>query len=330
MINILIVDDQEEICLLLGHILRKAGYENIESSATAEETFKIVADKLEADEDIDLILLDINLPDKNGIEVCKELKSKEQLKDTPIIMVTGDEDNTTLEKAFSAGAVDYITKPISKIELRARVGSALQLRKEIKERNAREKELEETAHKLKKANKKLEEMASKDGLTGLTNRRLFDRLVREEWQRARRNNDYLGLIMLDIDHFKEYNDFYGHQKGDDCLKKLAHTMQEVIKRPGDLVARYGGEEFVVVLPQTDLSGTKMIAEKIRQEIVNLKIPHHESKVSDYVTVSLGVAVAQPNSKENRVKKLIEVADNLLYEAKEKGRNRTAVEEKIIN
>ena len=270
------------------------------------------------------------MPDKNGIEICKELKSKEKLKDTPIIMVTGEEDNNTLDRAFSAGAIDYITKPVARIELRARVGSALQLRKEIKKRNAREKELEETAKKLKEANKKLEKLASKDGLTGLTNRRLFDKLVREEWQRARRNKDYLGLIMLDIDYFKEYNDFYGHQKGDDCLKKLANTMKDVIKRPGDLVARYGGEEFVVVLPQTDLSGTERIAEKIRQEIVNLRIPHQESKVSDYVTVSLGAAVAQPNSKENRVKKLIEVADNLLYEAKEKGRNRIAVEEKIIN
>ena len=325
-INILIVDDQEEIRLLLGHILRKAGYEELDFSSTAQETFAII----KAKEDIDLILLDINLPDKNGIEICKELKSKEKLKDTPIIMVTGEEDNNTLDRAFSAGAIDYITKPVARIELRARVGSALQLRKEIKERNAREKELEETAKKLKEANKKLEKLASKDGLTGLTNRRLFDKLVREEWQRARRNKDYLGLIMLDIDYFKEYNDFYGHQKGDDCLKKLANTMKDVIKRPGDLVARYGGEEFVVVLPQTDLSGTERIAEKIRQEIVNRKILHHESKVSDYVTVSLGAAVAHPNSKENRVEKLIEVADNLLYEAKEKGRNRTAVEEKIIN
>ncbi|MFO7818897.1 MAG: diguanylate cyclase, partial [Halanaerobacter sp.] len=240
-INILIVDDQKTIRLLLANILNRMGYKNIDFAASAEGTFAIVEEKLKEGETIDLILLDINLPDDNGINVCKRLKKEKKLADTPIVMITGSEESSTLKKAFSAGAEDYITKMASKIELQSRIASALRLRKEIKKRNARERELRRTAKKLKAANKKLEEMASQDGLTGLSNRRLFDKVIRKEWKKAQEDESNLGVIMLDIDHFKEYNDYYGHQAGDDCLKDLAAVMKELTPEPENLAARYGGE-----------------------------------------------------------------------------------------
>ena len=328
LINILIVDDQKTIRLLLANILNRMGYKSIDFAASGEETFAIVEEKLKKGETIDLILLDINLPDDNGINVCERLKKEKRLADTPIVMITGNEESTTLKKAFSAGAEDYITKMSSKIELQSRIASALRLRKEIKKRNAREKELRRTAKKLKAANKKLEEMASQDGLTGLSNRRLFDKTIRKEWKKAQENESNLGVIMLDIDHFKEYNDYYGHQTGDDCLKDLAAVMKELTPGPENLAARYGGEEFVIVLVETDLAKVKAMAKRLREKIVSLKIAHQESKVADYVTVSIGAAMAQPDHKSG-AKRLIKKADEMLYQAKEEGRNQVKIAASII-
>ncbi len=164
-------------------------------------------------------------------------------------MVTGREDKETLKNAFAAGAMDYITKPISTVELKARVRSALKLRQAVKKRIAREKELEKLTIELQNANKKLNKLASIDGLTGLSNRRYFDKALEKEAARMAREDKKLGILMIDIDNFKNYNDLYGHQAGDDCLKKVASTISETVFRPGDLAARYGGEEFVVILPE---------------------------------------------------------------------------------
>jgi diguanylate cyclase (GGDEF)-like protein len=326
--KILIVDDAPDIRQLLEHILRKEGYEDLEFAVSGEEVLEKVSSKLKNKEELDLILLDVVLPDINGIKVCQQLKRRPELQDVPVIMVTGKEDEETLKEAFAAGAVDYITKPLSQIELRARVSSALRLRKEIKRRNNREEELEKTTQKLERANRKLERLASVDGLTGLANRRLFDEVINREWQRAYRENSCLGLIMLDIDHFKNYNDFYGHQAGDKCLQQVAARLANSLVRPGDVAARYGGEEFAAILPEADLEGAKTVAERIRQEIADLKVPHEKSPVAKWVTVSIGAAVAEPNGQEGS-EKLIKAADEALYEAKEAGRNQVQLELNLI-
>ncbi|MCK8826793.1 GGDEF domain-containing protein [Natroniella acetigena] len=216
-----------------------------------------------------------------------------------------------------------------------RVNSILRLSKEIKKRKERERELEEKTQllaelnkKLEKVNKKLKVLASKDELTGFANRRLLNQTLKREWKRARRKAASLALIMIDLDYFKEYNDNYGHQAGDKCLQKIAKKFEEFVLRPADLVARYGGEEFVVLLPETGLSGAIKVAERIRTGVESLKLPHQDSQVSDYVTISAGVAIAKPES-NNGLEQLIKVADEALYLAKKEGRNQVKAECELI-
>lgn len=238
-------------------------------------------------------------------------------------MVTAHGDSKILKKAFAAGASDFIKKPINKIEFTARIKSAVKLRNEIKERLKREKELLELSAKLKKVNKKLEKIALQDGLTGIANRRLFDKTIKDEFKRAKRNNDDLALIMADIDNFKAYNDTYGHQEGDLCLKKVAGVLEENAQRASDLAARYGGEEFALIMPDTDLTGAVKVAERIRKQILALEIEHENSQTSDYVTLSFGVSRIKNIGEidDKLIKEFIETADAALYQAKENGRNK---------
>ncbi len=173
---------------------------------------------------------------------------------------------------------------------------------------------------LSDANERLLRISSLDGLTGIPNRRSFDEFFQREWHRALRSNKPLSVIMADIDFFKAYNDTYGHQQGDGCLKQIAAVLNECANRPGDLVARYGGEEFVAVLGDTDINGAVKVAERMRSEVELLKIIHQGSKISGFVTISLGVGVITP-TKDLLPEALISMADQALYQAKNEGRNR---------
>ncbi|WP_408956463.1 diguanylate cyclase [Natroniella sp. ANB-PHB2] len=333
--EILIVDDSRFIRFLLAQILKEEGYQKVHLASSAQEAFEILGLKDDKVAEIDLILLDIVMPKIDGIELCQQIKQDSNLKDIPVIMVTSKTDLDSLERAFSAGAIDYITKPIQKVELLARVNSVLRLSKEIKKRKKRERELEEKTELLEKlnkeieeANKKLEKMASSDGLTGLANRRFFNNKLEEEWKRSKRKMTPLALIMIDIDYFKEYNDTYGHQAGDECLQKIAQKFEELVLRPADLVARYGGEEFAVILPETGLSGAVKVAERLRIGVESLKLPHQKSQISDYVTISAGVAIAKPNN-DDGLEKLVKVADAALYLAKEEGRKQVKDESELV-
>lgn len=322
-INILIVDDDKDIRLLLSTYLKKEGYEQIFFAENSQESYKYLGiDDFDKTKEIDLIILDIILGKENGIEICRNIKENEAYKDVPIIMITAKKEKEYLKNAFAAGAHDYIEKPINKIEFLARINAALKLREEMKKRKTREKELLGISKKLKKANKKLEKMASMDGLTGLANRRLFDEILEKEMRRAKRKNTTISLIMADIDNFKDYNDNYGHQAGDECLKKVAKVIEKSTNRPGDLAARYGGEEFSVILPDTNDKGAIKVAEKIRKNIISLEIEHARSEVLDYVTLSFGVNSSKINSEidKKRIEEFIEKADKFLYKAKENGRN----------
>jgi diguanylate cyclase (GGDEF)-like protein/PAS domain S-box-containing protein len=165
-------------------------------------------------------------------------------------------------------------------------------------------------------------LSYQDGLTGVANRRHFDDALAREWRRSGRDKDPLSLIMIDIDLFKAYNDAYGHQKGDECLKQVAQSIRSGLKRPGDLAARYGGEEFVVILPDTDMEGAVAVAEKLQNSVEGLRIPHQASDVSDHVTVSQGVATAIADPTDTP-EALVKAADQALYQAKEAGRNQVA-------
>ncbi len=180
--------------------------------------------------------------------------------------------------------------------------------------------VDEKTKELQNVNKELEQIAHTDWLTGIDNHRQFDKVYQNEWKRCARNKHAISLIMVDIDNFKLFNDAYGHQEGDLCLKKIAKTLKETLRRPADLVARYGGEEFVVVLPDTAIEGALKVAERLRQAVENLKIEHKPSSVSPFVTISLGVASTLPDFNKDLLRLLVH-ADNALYKAKSLGKNR---------
>ena len=184
-------------------------------------------------------------------------------------------------------------------------------------------ETESANQRLARANFKLQRLSQIDGLTGVANRRYFDRYFAREWRRAVRSSQTLSIIFADVDYFKAYNDHYGHQAGDDCLRKVAKALSTGVSRPADLLARYGGEEFVVVLPDTALDGACHIAENMRVAVESLAIPHAESATAAHITLSLGVAAVAPD-REIPPESLIAAADKALYRAKKEGRNRVCV------
>ena len=165
----------------------------------------------------------------------------------------------------------------------------------------------------------LKQLSQIDALTGIANRRVFETKLENEWRRAMRHHTPLSILMIDIDYFKAYNDYYGHPAGDDCLRTIAGLLAQMVDRPGDLIARYGGEEFVVILPDTDLPGAAMMAENMRSKIESLKIQHKHPSICGYITISLGVCSTVPGG-DSLPKQLVQAADRALYRAKENGRN----------
>lgn len=197
--------------------------------------------------------------------------------------------------------------------------SALQQTNEALSREIRQRKRAE--RDLQKANRVLRQLADLDGLTLAANRRRFDEVLLREWRRMQRQQKCLSLILADIDHFKGYNDAYGHLQGDECLRRVAGALRAEVKRPGDLVARYGGEEFAVLLPATTVEGAVRVAEAIREGVRMLEIPHERSPVAPCVTLSLGAAGVIPRADSNDPAVLVARADAVLYEAKRRGRNR---------
>ena len=318
--HILIVDDSEDQLLVLKSILSGEGYKKIHLVKSAGQAFEILGLKNSyKEEHIDLILMDINMPDIDGIEACEKIKKHEELRDIPIIMITAHREENHLQSAFNAGAMDFITKPINKTELLARVHSALKLKRETDSRKERERELTDMAELLDEANKKLTRMSYRDGLTGVPNRRYFEEFFVGEWKYAIREKESISLIMVDIDCFKAYNDTYGHLKGDDCLRKVAKTLEEALKRPKDFLCRYGGEEFVAVLPNTDEKGVLEVANRFLRETKKLKIEHKKSFAGKYVTISIGVATIKPE-RDKKTNSFVSDVDKALYAAKQAGRN----------
>ena len=214
---------------------------------------------------------------------------------------------------------------ISRLEREKRYAAMLnrELEEEIIKRIHTEGKLKAEKHKAEALADKLITISSKDGLTGINNRRHFDEYLENEWKRSARTAIPLSLILCDIDFYKAYNDTYGHLAGDDCLKKIAHVLEHYARRAGDMAARYGGEEFVIILPETSSSEATHIADEIRMAVEDLQILHKASEVSDHITVSLGVATQIP-TRNNKPHGLINLADEAMYEAKRKGRNQVIV------
>lgn len=323
--SILIVDDSLVSRTFISECLVESGYADIVVCESAEEAFSVTGlnDPSTEMRDLDLILLDIILPGKNGLEACRDFSSHPFFSDVPIIIISGTDQLEGLEAAFAAGAVDYITKPLSHIELLARVRSALRLKEEMNCRKRREDELIVLNKKLAEMNQELERLSVTDSLTGLANRRSFNQFLNKEWLREQRGKQPFSVIMIDIDHFKAFNDHYGHLEGDVCLQKVASALQDGFCRAGDLLSRYGGEEFVAILPYTDAKGACELAEVLHERIKSAAIPHAESPVAPIVTISIGIASVIP-SQNISPEEVVAMADEALYRAKEAGRNQSVM------
>ncbi|UXI66302.1 diguanylate cyclase [Tahibacter amnicola] len=289
--RVLIVDDEPANVRVLAEALQ--GAYDLRFATDGERALGL-AMALPAD----LILLDVVMPGLDGFELLRRLKAQPATRDVPVIFVTALSEVGEEERGFAAGAVDYITKPISPPIVRARVRTHLELK--------RQRDL-------------LEQRALIDGLTGIANRRRFD----EEWARraaaAFEQRLPVGVLLVDIDHFKQYNDHYGHGPGDDCLRRVATALQESCQRAGDLAARYGGEEFVIVRAAGSTGEMDSHASQLLQAVRRLDLPHVKSSTGPRVSISIGAVERVPDLGDGR--DLLENADRLLYEAKRRGRNR---------
>ena len=247
----------------------------------------------------DVLLLDIMMPGMDGFEVCTRLKRDPDTEGIPVIFITALGDASAEAHGLELGAADYVAKPLSPAVVRVRVRNQVEL---------------------KRSRDQLKRLTMTDGLTGIANRRCFDETIERELHRTSRWRRPLSLVLLDIDHFKGFNDTYGHVAGDECLQQVSAVIAKAATRASDLAARYGGEEFAVVLPETGNEGAVLLAERIRAAVAALAIPHAKSLASGRVTVSLGVVTADSVASP---RELLMLADRQLYLAKAGGRNRIA-------
>jgi diguanylate cyclase (GGDEF)-like protein len=291
--HLLLVDDQSMNVFILRHAFE--GDHRVSVALSGVEGLALCARG-----DVDLVLLDVMMPGMDGHEVCRLLKVDPATRDIPIIFVTSRSDESAEAQALDLGAVDFISKPVNARVVRARVRTHLTL---------------------KAQSDRLRQWAYVDGLTGVCNRRYFDARLESEWRRAARNQAPLSVVLIDVDFFKRFNDRYGHQAGDDCLRRVAECLRSSVKRPGDLVARYGGEEFVCLLPDTDLQGALHVARDLGRAIDALRIEHGDSTVAPWITVSLGVCGATADIARSAAD-MLRVADAQLYLAKSGGRHRS--------
>jgi len=320
---ILIIDDVPVTRKIIDSFLRDGGYTDIIQADSAEDAFKILglySDSNDQSPKIDLILMDIVLQGVDGIEACRLIKNDQRSAHIPIVILTAYSSSEHIDTAFKAGAIDFLPKPVNKLELHARVRSILHFKSEVDRLRDREQHLVETTLKLERANVLLERLSNSDGLTGIPNRRYFDYMFKKLLASGTRLAIPISLLMMDIDNFKLYNDTYGHLAGDDCLKLISGAIHDTIKRESDFIARYGGEEFAIVLFGVESDMAANLAENIREHVFGLKIPHSASTVSDWVSVSIGVISCIPEPSVTPVK-MIDLADKALYEAKSHGKNK---------
>jgi diguanylate cyclase (GGDEF)-like protein len=285
--KVLIVDDEEVVCKLFAEMLKHYGYHTV----TVTDGSKIVERLWE--EHFDVVLLDLVMPSFSGLELLRQIKQYNE--NLPVVIVTGYGSIETAVESMQAGAADFVTKPVEAAVLEVRIKRAI-----------------EYAH--------TKRLANTDSLTGLCNRRYFQERLEQEVDRAIRYHRPLSLIMIDIDHFKLYNDTHGHLQGDNVLVEVAQAL-EAFSRASDIVARYGGEEFALILPETDKANAEALGRRLREYVEQQTIAGVEYLPTKALTISVGIAsYTPPDTKEA----LINAADTALYHAKREGRNRVVV------
>lgn len=310
--RILIIEDEAVTAMDLKAELEGFGYEVV---GIADD--KVSAVWLAGETKPDLVLTDIRLAHgDSGIEAAQEIT---ELMDVAIVFLTAHSDQRTINSAVALAPLAFLVKPFDSRELNATIELAISRHRKDASVRRLARELSESQEQYAAVKDALAELAITDPLTGLRNRRGMEQILRNEWNRLGREHLPLALMMIDIDHFKAFNDQFGHLEGDECLKRVATVLAGACRRPGDAACRFGGEEFLLILPGVERGGAQRLAAQILEEVRALSIAHPGNSASGVVTVSIGMAVDVPD-REGDHHTLIERADKGLYKAKAAGRN----------
>ena len=308
MSKILIVDDSATIRAALTAAVRSMKHEPIVAETGEQGVDMFTTERPR------MVLLDVKMPGIDGYEAARRIRAVQPDEWIPIIFLSAGDYDQDLERAIECGGDDYLMKPVSPVVLSAKIRALQRLD------DMRRKQVELSAE-LTAANRQLETLANQDGLTGIANRRSFDFLITRHFAQAVRQHTPLSVVLCDVDHFKAYNDRYGHIAGDECLRRIGSALAASCKRSTDFAARYGGEEFAVLLPDTPGEGALQVIETARREVDKLAIPHEQSPTGSVVTFSAGIAT-YASGRDDAPAQLIARADDALYRAKDLGRNRS--------
>jgi two-component system chemotaxis family response regulator WspR len=320
---ILLVDDQPMVAEAVRRLL--AGLPDIDLHYCANGSDAIEqANKIKPN----VILQDLVMPSIDGLDLVRLYRTNPGTVETPIIVLSSEEDPAIKSHAFALGANDYLVKLPDKVELIARIRYHSKAYTNRIQRDEAFCALRESQRQLMEANLELQRLTNIDSLTGLTNRRYFDEFIEKEWSRAVRERTPLSVLLVDVDDFKQYNDAHGHLAGDDALRKVAKALRENSRRPSDCVARFGGEEFGIILPSTSLAGAQILGEEYRKSVEGLRFPRGTSIGGGYLTVSIGAATTLAQPGESFLS-LVNAADKLLYQAKRAGKNRVFTREQAF-
>lgn len=303
--KILLVEDSATLRHAMRSYIVEAGHTPV-IARSGEEALQMLENQ-----PVDMIIMDVEMPGLNGFETTRLIREWLAGHWIPIIFVTGLADDESYREGIEAGGDDYLIKPVSMMIIKAKIRAM--------------ERIAEMRDQLNRLNNELEALSQLDSLTQIYNRRSFNELALQQWALTKRHQQPISALMIDVDHFKLYNDHYGHPAGDACLKKITLAIKSCLHRTTDLLGRYGGEEFVILLPETDTQGAYCVAQAINQAICELMIPHTTSLTGTHITASIGGATCLRTTCHS-LDELIKHADRALYKAKRSGRNRALVDE----
>lgn len=303
--KILLVEDSATLRHAMRTYIIEAGHEPL-IARSGEEALQLLENT-----PVDMIIMDVEMPGLNGFETTRLIREWLAGHWIPIIFVTGLNEDENYREGIEAGGDDYLIKPVSFMIIKAKIRAM--------------ERIAEMRDQLNQLNVELEALSQLDSLTQIYNRRTFNELAQQQWALAKRHQQPISALMIDVDHFKLFNDHYGHPAGDSCLKKVTQAIKSCLHRNSDILGRYGGEEFIVLLPETDAKGAMRVAHSISEALAQLQIRHDVSPTDPYVSASIGGATCQRTTGHD-LEELIKNSDRALYKAKRAGRNRSWVEE----
>ncbi len=303
--KILLVEDSATLRHAMSQYITEAGHSPL-IAHSGEEALQLLENT-----PVDMIIMDVEMPGLNGFETTRLIREWLAGHWIPIIFVTSHNGDESYQEGIEAGGDDYLVKPVSPMIIKAKIRAMERI-----------SEMRDQLHHL---NQELEALSQLDSLTQILNRRTFNERGEQQWLQATRQQSSTAVLMIDVDHFKLYNDHYGHPAGDACLQQVTAALRSCVQRPYDLLGRYGGEEFVILLPETDMAGARQVASCINAKVRELALKHEVSPTSRVVTVSVGGAVCS-HPASHSLEEIVKCADRALYRAKHGGRDQAVLDE----